>query len=70
MIGKVISDVWAGVGLLTWGGWVPPSVPNPAMPLVSHRNHPGCSVLDANMPHFFAATDSHHYGRCTSYVCA
>jgi hypothetical protein len=25
---QVFSDVWAGLRLLTWGGWVPP-VPTP-----------------------------------------
>jgi hypothetical protein len=70
MFHQVISDVWAGLGLLTWGGWAPPSVPDPATALVSPRNHPVGLVLDAKMPHFFAATGSHHHGRSTSYCCA
>jgi len=70
MFHNVISDVWVGLGLLTWGGWAPPSVPNPATPLASPCNHPGGLVLGAKMAHFFAAPGSHHYGLCTSDCCA
>jgi hypothetical protein len=66
MFHKVISDVWAGLGLLTAGGWVPPLAPNPVTPLASPGSHSGGSVLGARMAHFVAATDSYPYGRCTS----
>jgi hypothetical protein len=70
MFHKVISDVWAGLGLLTWGGWAPPLAPNPATALAAPRNHPSGSVLGAKMAHIFAATGSRHYGHCTSDCCA
>jgi hypothetical protein len=66
MFHQVISDVWVGLSLLTWGAWVPPSALNPVTPLASPCNHPDGSVLGATMAHFFAATDGHPYGRCTS----
>jgi hypothetical protein len=66
MFYKVISDVWEGLGLLTWGAWAPPLASNPVTPLASPGNHPGGSVLGGTMAHFFATTDGHQYGRCTS----